>query len=301
MIAANQGTASAVWSAVALTLLWPAAPNPAAEPTSRPVSAYLPGNRAGRRIRSGCVRIDWQRPQVELDGEVVLREGPLELLACSPGTREHESIVAVAARPLHIRQALGLIGLEAGRPCTYDAAGDRWLPAAGDRLVIEVRYQTPGGTRTVNVWEWMIDTKHGERPALREWVFCGSRMLRENVFAADADGAVVCVVDFDTALIGLAETHSADNALLWVAANPEEVPPAGSPCTLLIRAAGEPDQGSHGQPTSRPLSTGQGPREVQRFVAAFEAWRLTTQLHLSVPPLKARETPSGRRFCRGRS
>ena len=256
MIAANQGTATAVWSAVALALLWPAAPNPAAEPTSRPVQPT--SQPIGRVVEyAPGVRIDWQRPQVELDGEVVLREGPLELLACSPGTREHESIVAVAARPLHIRQALGLIGLEAGRPCTYDAAGDRWLPAAGDRLLIEVRYQTGGGTRTVNVWEWMIDTKHGERPALREWVFCGSRMLRDNVFAADADGAVVCVVDFDTALIGLAETHSADNALLWVAANPEEVPPAGSPCTLLVRAAGEPNQGSHGQPTSRPLSTDQ--------------------------------------------
>ncbi|UCE61208.1 MAG: hypothetical protein JSU63_05560, partial [Phycisphaerales bacterium] len=56
------------------------------------------------------VKIDWQRRVVEVDASVVLREGPLELLACSPQTREHESILAVRARPLHIYQAMGLIG-----------------------------------------------------------------------------------------------------------------------------------------------------------------------------------------------
>ena len=185
------------------------------------------------------MRIDWTKVQVELAGRVVLREGLLELLACSPGTREHESIVRVNARPLHIFQALGLIGLEPGRPVTYEEAGDRWLPAAGAVLVIEVRCAAAddGRGRTVNIWDWVKDARTDQAPPRRDWLFCGSRFFPEGPFGADADGTVICVVDFDTALIGLAEPHSADNAALWLAADPDRIPPEGTECTLLIRAA----------------------------------------------------------------
>lgn len=205
----------------------------AAPPTSQPAR---PG---GRHVQfAPGVSIDWRKMQVELDGRVVLREGLLELFACSPGTREHESIVRVIARPLHIFQALGLIGLEPGRPVTYEPAADRLLPAAGEALVIEVRYNTPQGPQTVNVWDWMMDARTERVLPRREWVFCGSRVFEGGTFGADSDGTVICVVDFDTALIGLAECHSADNALLWLAANTKRIPPPGTHCTLLIRAAG---------------------------------------------------------------
>jgi len=62
------------------------------------------------------IQINWTRKQVEVEATVVLREGPLELLACSPNTREHESILVIEARPLHIFKAMGLIGLQPGKP-----------------------------------------------------------------------------------------------------------------------------------------------------------------------------------------
>jgi hypothetical protein len=184
------------------------------------------------------VRIDWLRMQVELSARVVLREGSLELFACSPHTREHESVVAVEGRPWHVYQALGLIGLEPGQPVTYDDRHARWLPATGDRVEIRVRYRTPEGPHVADISDWMINAKTNQRVPPQEWVFCGSRRFGQGTFGADADGTVVCVVDFSTALIGLAEPHSADNALLWVVANTEQIPPQGTQCTLLIRAAG---------------------------------------------------------------
>ena len=84
------------------------------------------------------VRINWRDREVEVDGQVVLREGALELFACSPLTREHESIVCVDARPLHIYQALGLIGLNPGRPSYFDPDTRRYYPARGDPVEIEV-------------------------------------------------------------------------------------------------------------------------------------------------------------------
>src|ERR1043166_8218583 len=47
---------------------------------------------ASRPFQPG-VRIDWEQKAVEIDARVVLREGPLELFACSPQTKEHESIL----------------------------------------------------------------------------------------------------------------------------------------------------------------------------------------------------------------
>ena len=79
-----------------------------------PVRTYAPG-----------VRIDWTRGVIELDARVVLREGLLELFACSPRTREHESIFVVPAQPRRIYEALGLIGMEPGSPVRYDPERDK--------------------------------------------------------------------------------------------------------------------------------------------------------------------------------
>ncbi|HUU86102.1 MAG TPA: YdjY domain-containing protein, partial [Phycisphaerae bacterium] len=127
--------------------------------------------------------------------------------------------------------------LEPGRPLTYDEQNDRWLPAEGDRLLIRVRYPTADGFGEVDISQWMMDARTKRPIPAQRWLFCGSRRFGEGTFGADADGTVVCVVDFSTALIGLPESHSSDNALLWVTANTAEIPPIGTRCTLLIRAA----------------------------------------------------------------
>ena len=85
------------------------------------------------------VRIDWQKRVVELDAEVVLRQGSLELLACSPQTREHESILRVHAKPLHVYQAMGLIGLTPGSPMKFDEKSKQWRRPTGDSLRLSVR------------------------------------------------------------------------------------------------------------------------------------------------------------------
>lgn len=63
------------------------------------------------------LRIDRQANVLDLEAKVVLREGEwIELIACSPGTQEHESLVVVNARPSHIHLALLTLGLEPGKP-----------------------------------------------------------------------------------------------------------------------------------------------------------------------------------------
>jgi len=181
------------------------------------------------------VRIDWQARAVEVDAKVVLRKGSLELLACSPQTREHESIFSVAARPLHIYQALGLLGMDPGSPVRYDLKQNRHFPPTGTRLEIDVRYERAEAPVPVRLW--LLDVERKRPPEMVKWVFAGSQILDDGRLAADADGTIICVVDFETALIAVGALHTPDNQQLWLAANTDAIPPIGTPCTLVIRRA----------------------------------------------------------------
>ncbi|MFQ5590549.1 MAG: YdjY domain-containing protein [Phycisphaerae bacterium] len=215
----------------------PARP-PAAPATVRNVREYAPG-----------VRIDWDRQVVEVDASVVLRSGALELLACSPQTREHESILVVRARPFHIYQAMGLIGLEPGSPHRYEpqipahgpdqaargAPAPRHMRAAtGASLSLRVRFLDHGVVKTMDAGTWLLDNQQQRVPDALEWVFAGSRALKNGVFGADEEGTVVCVVDFATALIAVGASHTSDDESLWLSANTAAIPPIGTACTLLI-------------------------------------------------------------------
>ncbi|MEK6799981.1 MAG: YdjY domain-containing protein [Planctomycetota bacterium] len=198
-------------------------PSPKSAPTS--IKDFAPG-----------VHIDWANRAVEIDARVVLRSGPLELLACSPKTREHESILVVDARPLHVYQALGLIGLAPGSPSRFDEASRKSIPPSGEPTVVEVRFRLAGGEQTVPAEKWLLDVKTKQSPESLNWVFAGSKTLEDGRFLADLDGTVVCVVDFDSALVAVGETHSAENDLLWANANAQTIPPVGTPCMLIFRA-----------------------------------------------------------------
>lgn len=237
--AAFRVSARLLFSLTGVVLAMASAPYPkaCAEQTerSRPSTAPKSGTAsAGPKPFSPGVRIDWGRRHVEVDAEVVLRKGPLELLACSPRTREHESILVVHARPRDIYQAMGLIGLEPGSPARFDEANNRWLPPTGDRLELFIRYEDNGVARAVPARVWLQDAKSGRPPSNLEWVFSGSRTFEDGRFGADGDGTVACVVDFDTALITVGALHTADNESLWLVADTEAIPPIGTRCTLQI-------------------------------------------------------------------
>lgn len=203
----------------------------------RPVAHAQKQETPGRVVNyAPAVRIDWPNGRVEIDGKVVLREGMLELLACSPNTREHETIVATPARPLRIYEALALVGLTPGHPVKYDEESGRWLSPTGDSIRIEVRWNQDGQTRTADIGTWMRDVGTGRVVPPGVWTFAGSYQMEDNVFAADRNGTVVCVVDFGSALIALPELRSADNSALQLQANTKHIPEIGTAVTLLLSA-----------------------------------------------------------------
>ena len=199
-----------------------------------------PNKKAETQYAPGVI-VNWQAPNVEVTGHVVLREGTLELFACSPRTREHESIVVVDAQPLRIFEALGLVGLSPGKPVTLDNKTQAWVPATGDAVLIEVRWKGAGKIHTADIGTWMVDVATGLHLPPGIWRFAGSTRDESDTFLANADGTVICVVDFPTALIAVGELKSADNDSLWVRADREKIPPVGTPVTLVFSAQ-KPDE-----------------------------------------------------------
>ena len=205
--------------------------------TTPAVAAQRPASPGDVKEYAPGLRLDWENRRVEIDAEVVLRQGSLELFACSLGTREHESILVTAPRPLRIHEAMGLMGWTPGRPTVFDEAADKWLPPTGHKLRIHVRWNDKSEKRSVGIAEWMeIATTDSPLPP-QDWLFAGSLRTKDGRFAADLDGTVICVVDFPSALIALPELRSADNSQLWLRARTDAIPPIGTRVTLVVSAA----------------------------------------------------------------
>jgi hypothetical protein len=143
---------------------------------------------------------------------------------------------------MHIYQALGLVGLTPGKPLRFDEEAKRWEEPRGDRVELRVRYTDERGTHIVASEQWVSYAKglNPAPPVVLDWIFAGSTNLPDGRLAADVDGTVACVVDFESALITLSSRHSADNEELWLTANTKEIPPRGTKCTLLIRSYHRP-------------------------------------------------------------
>jgi hypothetical protein len=189
------------------------------------------------------LRIDYRVPQVEIDSEVVLRKGALELFAYSraPVPKEHESILRTDVKCDRIFQALGLIGLRPGRPMRYDMATKTVELPTGDPVKVLVRYEADGKKKELSACEWMMDNAKKAPMAQTHWLFTGSRREENGSLATNEEGTLVTVVDFPTSLLGLPASHSESDSQLWLTANTDAIPPLGTKVTLILRPASQPN------------------------------------------------------------
>jgi hypothetical protein len=214
--------------AASIALLIAIGQTPRSQPATSPAPSRIVEFQPG-------VRINWPKRQIEVDATVNMRKGPIELFACSPGAREHEAIVRIEARPTHLFQALGLIGITPGHPLRYNEETDKFEPASGDPVDITIRYPDDGRTRVEPIEAWMLEARQRQPIDRLSWIFTGSISDGQGNIAADFEGTVIALVDFGTSLIGLPDRHSDSNDQLWLAPNTAAIPPLGTECELLFR------------------------------------------------------------------
>ncbi|MEX1042819.1 MAG: YdjY domain-containing protein [Pirellulaceae bacterium] len=200
--------------------------------------------------------VDMKRKMVVLDGEIVLREGALEVFACMRGTKEHESIIAVPTPSHIVHAALLAVGAKPGTVVSWDP---EYQPATGPTIDVLVQWKDEAGKLQIcRGKDWVRDNR-SQQGMKYDWIFPGSYFWVDErdgkqIYAADG-GELICVSNFRSAMMDVPVQSSDDNTNLYFEAFTERIPPEGTKVRLFLipqresmekdaeKSAQDPDEG----------------------------------------------------------
>ena len=214
-----------------------------------------------RKLKLPGIRLNIDERAIDVNATVSLHKGLLELVACTKGTKEHESIVALDARPVHIHKALLLFGARPGTPASrmvQGAEGVRWIPVkpAGDRVQVSLVFPNAEGKVQEHPIQKFIafaqpkkiaglaPAKIKPRRFLADYLFAGSHLMKKGngpkQYRCEQSGNVISISSFGDELLCLPEIHGhEDDGLFWEV-NPEGLPTVGKPIILRLRPIKKP-------------------------------------------------------------
>ncbi|MEO0477265.1 MAG: YdjY domain-containing protein [Planctomycetota bacterium] len=155
------------------------------------------------------VTVNTDKNFVDVQATVCLRRGEfLEMFACTRDTREHESILVVDTKPSTMHLGLLLLGLEPGKPLSYDRNFDppKLVPAEGPEVGVFIVLKADDIEREVPANQWVQDSKTKEMKENNTWVFAGSQFVDfrdQQVYQADLNGSAISLVNFGDDLLTL--------------------------------------------------------------------------------------------------
>ena len=187
------------------------------------------------RLGKDNLWIDKDQQRVYIDGYVAMREGPLEMLACPVGSKEHESVIAVLARSSKVHAALLAVGAKPGTPVAFLP---KFVPATGQRIRVWVCYRDKDGKfQAVDARRWI---RKGESDAdlQEDWVFGGSGFWKDprsnqEYYSADG-GDMICVSNFASAMMDIPIASSAEASQLMYTPFTERIPERGLPVRVVL-------------------------------------------------------------------
>jgi hypothetical protein len=197
----------------------------------------LPAPRGARRLsRRYDIWIDPKERAVLIDGQISLREGMLEMFACTRNTKEHESIVSANTKAYIAHTALLRLGAEPGRPVQFLP---EYEPPTGTEIEVKVRWiDELGKWRSARAQDWVRDV-HTNKPMTHPFVFTGSSFWKDpdsnrEYYQAEA-GDFICVSNFSTAMLDVPIESSQANMELAFEAYTGRIPPLGAPVRLVLK------------------------------------------------------------------
>jgi len=210
-----------------------AAKNGVEQGAKRAPSKDPPGMK--RLMKGYDVWIDPAHKRIVVDGNIVLREGQLEMFACPRGTKEHESIVAVDTMAYAVHAGLLAVGAKAGTPVQYQPT---YKPATGTEVDVRIVWRDKNGNvHRDRAQDWIRDTKTGKAMD-QPWVFAGSGFWEDETTGTKTylaeSGDFICVSNFPSAMLDLpVESSQANEALLYEAYT-QHIPPLGTRVRLVL-------------------------------------------------------------------
>jgi len=201
------------------------------DPATRPTGA-------GSTDKLPHIRVDLAAKKIAVDCQALNVNIPLEFFCVTDGGNEHESVLRTPAKPSDIHFALLMLGLTPGSPATYLPTRKLWVPPHGPPLHLTCHYLLNGKAMDVPAYRLMRSVKTKKEMPPSVWVFDGSRVMPDGVYAADITGYVVSICNFDLTLIDVPELVSNANETLEWEFNPDLVPPKGTDVELIFEPAG---------------------------------------------------------------
>lgn len=254
---------------LSLPLLLPAAEEPAAavKPAAAEAAAPKPARQlspelklALEKLKLPGVKINVDLWTVDVDSRVCLREGLLELIACTKDTKEHESIIVVDAKPSHIHTALLLLGARPGSPASQrmvDQAEGRYIsiPPSGNPVDVFLVFKDDKGVeKEHHISEFLTRSEHYQDTAAPSdpkeaenarkfttdpFLFAGSILLpAENgprKYVCDETGDVISISTFGTELLCMSGVHGHENGSLAWQVEGDKLPALDSKIILRLK------------------------------------------------------------------
>ena len=178
----------------------------------------------------GSVKINAQERSVTCTGYVNQVEGPIELLACTPEGKLHESVFVLNAHPADLHAGLLLVGLKPGQPPRGLGQG----PVVGPGVDIWVEWEWDGSRRSERAERFIYHAKERTPLPPLAWVFTGS-MVDETGFKASAEGSLVATYWDPWAILNIPLACGGNDELLVV--NRCACPPLRTPVVIRFKAA----------------------------------------------------------------
>jgi hypothetical protein len=177
-----------------------------------------------------------KKRRVVVSAEVCLTKGPLEQLLTRKGQKEHEAILTADIDARHLHTALELAGASPGTPAQFEP---RFRAPTGTTILVSLRYEEKGALKTVPARSWIRNAKTNAELE-SDWVFAGS-MLVDNPFDPSApkrylanDGDIICVCNFESALLDLPMASSKGDEERSYEAWTERIPPEGTKVVVVF-------------------------------------------------------------------
>jgi hypothetical protein len=182
------------------------------------------------------LEVQGKKRRVIVRSRVCLRKGQLELFLCRKNTKEHEAILTAEVDGRDIHTALIAAGAEAGSPVKFVP---RYTPATGQTIKVSVRYKKRGATVVESARKWVRNAKT-RKELDTDWVFGGSHLIenpldrdKPKIYLAN-DGDLICVSNFETAMLDLPIRSSKDAADLVFEAFEDRIPPVDTVVDIIL-------------------------------------------------------------------
>ena len=173
----------------------------------------------------GSVKLDSATKTVSVTGWVNQTAGPIEVLACGPAGKVHESVFVLALNPLDLQAALLLAGLKGGAPMAAIGEG----PPSGAPVDLLVEWQAGEETKSARAETFVWNAENNAVLPETPWTFTGS-VVKDGQFKALAEESLVVTYWDPYAIVNLPLPCGANDELL--VANSNAVPPYQTPVTL---------------------------------------------------------------------